>query len=89
MNIVAEKDSAGTMTFTPDSATIQSGQSTVSITMVPPSGASWTITSVSSDPSATWTNNTADLPEGAFDITIEASAAGKSGTSTLRVIQGV
>lgn len=89
MNVTVDHDSSGVMFFNPGQVTIPSGNSTVSVTMVPPSGASWTITSVSSDPSASWSSNTALLPEGEYRITIEASESSASGGSNLLVTVGV
>lgn len=89
MNVTVDHDNSGTMFFNPDVVTLPTGLSTISITMVPPSGAGWTIDGVSSSPSATWSGNTASLGEGAFDITIDASVQSKSGTSCLRITIGV
>jgi hypothetical protein len=89
MNVTVNHDASGVMYFSPDQVTIPSGNSTVSVTMVPPSGAGWTITSVSSDPSATWSSNTALLPEGEYRISIEASPSSQNGTSNLLITVGV
>ena len=88
MNVTVNHDAAGTMYFTPDNIQIPSGNS-VTVTMVPPSGASWTIVGVDSRPTATWTSNTAVLTVNDYTINIEASQSTKSGSSTLRVTMGV
>lgn len=89
MNITVTHDQAGAMYFVPDAVTVPSSTSTISITMVPPSGAGWTITGVSSRPEATWSSNTAVLGVGEYAISVDASDPSKSGTSTLRIAIGV
>lgn len=89
MNVTVSKDQSGATQFTPSTITVPSSTSTVSVTMVPPSGASWTILSVRSYPEETWTNNTAVLGVNDWDISIEASESSQSGSSNLRIIVGV
>lgn len=88
MNVTVTHDQAGTMIFVPDEITITQGTS-ISVTMVPPSGASWTITAVESRPEETWSNNTAVLTENLYYISIAASDPPQGGTSTLRISIGV
>jgi hypothetical protein len=89
MNVTVSKDASGATQFSPSTITVPTSTSTVSVTMVPPSGASWTIDSVRSYPEATWTSNTAVLGVNDWDITIEASESSQSGSSSLRVTVGV
>ncbi len=88
MNIVVMQDAAGGTYFDPAEVECGAAATSISVTMVPPTGASWTITAVASDPSASWSNNTAVLPEGGYYITVTASDSSKSGTSAIRVTGG-
>lgn len=88
MNVFVDHDAAGAMYFTPDIITIPTG-TTISVTMVPPSGEGWTITGVESRPAATWSSNTATLSVDGYDISITASNSSKSGSSHLRITAGV
>lgn len=88
MNVIVNHDVAGAMYFTPDVITVPSGTS-ISITMVPPSGVNWTITAVQSRPEATWTSDTATLSLADYIIEITASDSSKSGSSHLRITAGV
>ena len=88
MNIVVMQDAAGATYFDPAEVEIGATATSISVTMVPPTGATWTITAVASDPSATWVNNTASLPEGGYYISVTASNSSKSGTSAIRVTGG-
>lgn len=86
MNVVANFGS--TLTLDPDYIDLGSAYS-IAVTIVPPSGAGWTVTGVSSDPAKTWVSNTAVLDEGGYYITVETSVQGQSGTAALRVSRGV
>lgn len=89
MNVVVMQDAAGGTYFEPAEVRCGPGATSMFITMVPPSGASWSITAVSSDPSVNWnTNNAADLPLGSYTVHVTASDSSKSGTSTIRVTGG-
>lgn len=88
MNVTVTQDPTGAMIFVPDEVEITSGNS-ISVTMVPPTSAGWTVESVESRPEETWTDDTAVLVEGEYAISIEASDPEKSGTSNLRVTIGV
>lgn len=86
MNVTASFDAAGSLTLAPDYIDIGSNYS-VSVTIIPSSGAGWTVTAVSSNPSETWTNNTATLEEGGYDITVTTST-NTVGTSSIRISRG-
>lgn len=86
MIVIFTHDASGACYLDPE---IVYGEAPISVTIAPPSGASWTITGVSSDPSASWSGSTASLPEGGYDISVTCSDTGKSGTGSLRVSGGV
>lgn len=87
MNVAASFDNAGALSLSPDYIDTGSAYS-VSVTIVPTPGAGWTVTGVTSDPAKTWTNNTATLEEGGYNITVNTSTSGQTGTSAIRISRG-